>query len=85
MHLSDTILVCQAVIEVWQLDVQISEASERQIAHLRAQAATSSGQHVEALRKAHDICALAESRADAAERSVLLGHFATLSMPCQGA
>ena len=47
---------------------QVSDASERQIAHLRAQAATSSGQHLEALRKAQDICTQAESRADAADR-----------------
>ncbi len=47
---------------------QVSDASERQIAHMRAQAATSSGQHVEALRKAQDICAQAESKADAADR-----------------
>lgn len=51
------------------LRCQVSDASERQIAHLRAQAATTSGQHVEALRKAQDICAQAESRADAADRS----------------
>lgn len=47
---------------------QVSDASERQIAHMRAQAATSSGQHVEALRKAQDICSQAESKADAADR-----------------
>ena len=47
---------------------QVSDASERQIAHMRAQAATSSGQHVEALRKAQDICSQAESKVDAADR-----------------
>ena len=48
--------------------VQVSEASERQVAHMRAQAATSSGQRVEALCKAQDICSQAESKADAADR-----------------
>ena len=48
--------------------VQVSNASERQIAHLRAQAATSSGQHLEALRKAQEICTQTEARADAADR-----------------
>lgn len=48
--------------------VQVSDASERQVAHMRAQAATSSGQHVEALCKAQDICSQAESKADAADR-----------------
>lgn len=47
---------------------QVSDASERQIAHMRAQAATSSGQHVEALRKAQDICSQSESKTDAADR-----------------
>ncbi len=47
---------------------QVSDASEKQVAHMRAQAATSSGQHVEALRKAQDICSQAESKADAADR-----------------
>ena len=51
---------------------QVSDASERQIAHLRAQAATSSGQHLEALRKAQDICSQTEAKADAAERYSLL-------------
>ncbi|KAL0020506.1 hypothetical protein WJX79_001917 [Trebouxia sp. C0005] len=50
---------------------EVSDASERQIAHMRAQAATSSGQHVEALRKAQDICSQAESKADAADRRAL--------------
>lgn len=47
---------------------EVSDASERQIAHLRAQAATSSGQHLEALRKAQEICTQTEARADAADR-----------------
>ena len=50
------------------LGLQVTEASDRQVAHLRAQAATASGQHVEALRRAQDICTLAESKADAADR-----------------
>lgn len=50
---------------------EVSDASERQVAHMRAQAATSSGQHVEALCKAQDICSQAESKADAADRRAL--------------
>ena len=57
---------------------QVSDASERQIAHMRAQAATASGQHVEALCKAQDICSQAEARADAADRSGLTSNHLSL-------
>lgn len=55
----------------WQRAVQAAEAAERHVAHLRAQAATASGQQLEALRRAQDICTLAESKATAADRSCL--------------
>lgn len=58
----------KVVLAVDSRGVQVSDASERQIAHLRAQAATSSGQHLEALRKAQEICTQTEARADAADR-----------------